>query len=775
MRVLIDGIEAQLADEKVQLPQYSFSMLRNVEGWRQGATVDVDIVPTREIKELLGCCDEMYRTRIFNDTLHSADIEVDGVVVFSGIATLVGVKRRGEDAVYHLRVRTGGAEWADSAALTQLNDTAIDANRILELDDIIRSWRDNGAVRMLPLHRDSYVVEEPTGLYISQRTLLTQDYHPFISVKAIIDSIAKSNDYEIVSDFLNTSIAEKLMISGAYKRVEVEQAYASMGFKALRTKNTTARASQIGRVDAWVSEGVSNLGAVVDTVNPNSVGDLDYVATGAYDNGGCFTFEGGVPTFTPKREIGAAFDIHLRYTTDYRIESSSKLRGFDRIYLGNECYVDVGLQNHFRDYKHDVVPSVRYQLYIFDYDPAKTYMLNGVGVITAASTTVVFEGEGYAGEAKLYYKDATQTMYTPYNGDWVLYEGYVSETGRIDVDVTIRMPNERLTPTSPKVFNQISFYGAEEGQRLTLRTGCSIVPIFGGAAGYGDMVEFKDVANHDMSQADLLEAVAQLFNLCIYTHRPSRRIFIEPYDDFFGKEEVDWRSRQLDDEIVIEECVADSFMVTRLGYQPSDGATKRLMSDSDNEFGEFSMVCDSYAAKQSVKSLLNPLFSATASMTRAISVAPSASILTVGDRDIIEEQEYVQPRIVLYHGMEQLPEGEYWPITNRIDSYPLVAFHSAMKGETLCFEDRDGCEGLHRFYDNQMSECAERQLVTMNISLSPIEYIALFSPDNDGATIRSRFRLQIGGNSSLFRLDEIVAYDAECGVARCRFQRMMCD
>jgi hypothetical protein len=402
-------------------------------------------------------------------------------------------------------------------------------------------------------------------------------------------------------------------------------------------------------------------------------------------------------------------------------------------------------------------------------------MLDGVGVITAASTTVVFEGEGYAGEAKLYYKDATQTMYTPYNGDWVLYEGYVSETGRIDVDVTIRMPNERLTPTSPKVFNQISFYGAEEGQRLTLRTGCSIVPIFGGAAGYGDMVEFKDVANHDMSQADLLEAVAQLFNLCIYTHRPSRRIFIEPYDDFFGKEEVDWRSRQLDDEIVIEECVADSFMVTRLGYQPSDGATKRLMSDSDNEFGEFSMVCDSYAAKQSVKSLLNPLFSATASMTRAISVAPSASILTVGDRDIIEEQEYVQPRIVLYHGMEQLPEGEYWPITNRIDSYPLVAFHSAMKGETLCFEDRDGCEGLHRFYDNQMSECAERQLVTMNISLSPIEYIALFSPDNDGATIRSRFRLQIGGNSSLFRLDEIVAYDAECGVARCRFQRMMCD
>jgi hypothetical protein len=165
---------------------------------------------------------------------------------------------------------------------------------------------------------------------------------------------------------------------------------------------------------------------------------------------------------------------------------------------------------------------------------------------------------------------------------------------------------------------------------------------------------------------------------------------------------------------------------------------------------------------------------ATASMQGAIGAAPSATLLTVGERDIVEEQEYINPRIALYHGMETLPDGEYWPMCYAMRNYPLVAFHSAERGESLCFEDRDGCEGLHRYYDRQMLEMASRQRITMDIALRPADYIALFDPDGE-ATIRSQFRLQMGGNTSLFRLEEIVAYDAERGVARCKFQRLISD
>jgi hypothetical protein len=330
-----------------------------------------------------------------------------------------------------------------------------------------------------------------------------------------------------------------------------------------------------------------------------------------------------------------------------------------------------------------------------------------------------------------------------------------------------------LSPSSPKTFNHIFFYGAEAGQKLTLHAGCSLVPIFGGVAGYGQRIEFKDVANHDISQAQLLESVAHMFNLCLYTHRPSKRLYVETYDEFFNGKVEDWRDRQLGDDVEIEECVVDSFLMTRLGYQPTDGATKRLAADE--EFGTWSVASESYATKQSVCSILNPLFAPTASMTGAVGVAPSASVLVVGERDVVDASEYVTPRVALYYGMQQLPLGEHWPMGYNNRSYPLVAFHIPERGETLCFEDRDGCQGLHRFYDNQLREGAERQRVTLRLRLSPAEYVAIFDPDNTGATIRSRFRLQVGGNSSLFRLDEVVEYDAERGVAKCRFQRLMQD
>ena len=773
IRIFLDDVEAKLADGKLELPKYRFSALRGVEGWREGVSVNLRVLATTEVRRLLGHCEEAYRTAEFNDDYHNARIEIDGVVVVQGVVSLQGVEQHGQDSIYRLRIRSGGADWADSAAMTRLNASKIDARREMSVADVETSWSDDSAVRMLPLNRDRYAEVAETGIYTAQQTLLPQDYHPFISVATLVASIAEESGYELCSSFLATPFARKLMISGAYKRVATEQAYASMGFKAVRSRTTTAVASQIGRVDVASPEGGYNLGALVDTSNPNMLDEDGNTCGEAYDNGGCFVLEDGVPMFRPKRDISAAFDLCLHYTTDYRIISSSRLKGFDRVYLGNMCYVDVGLPNPFRDRRKEVSVGVRYKLFIFDFDPTKRYMLHGVGAVSAAVSTVVFP-TGYSGDAILMVKEASDGEYEICTADWALYDGHVVETGRRDVKVTIRMPFEQVSPTSPKSFMHIFFDGAEQGMALTLHAGCSLTPIFGGVPGYGEVVEFRDVANHDISQAEFLEAVAHMFNLCIYTHRPSRRLFVEPYDEFFGGEEVDWRPRQLGDDTMIEECVVDSFVVTRLGYQPSDGATKRL-TEGDSEFGGYDVVCHSYAAKQSVHSLLNPQFLATASMLGVVGVAPSAMVLTVGDRDVVETQEYVAPRVVLYHGMESLPEGQYWPMSYGLSQYPLVAFHSPEHGETLCFEDRDGCVGLHRFYDNYMAECAQRQRITIDIRLSPALYMSLFDPDSGGATIRSRFRLRMGGGSSLFRLDEILSYDIERGVARCRFQRLMCD
>lgn len=771
--LLIDGVECPVIENDIHLPLFRASKLRSVAAWREGASVELKVMATAEMSRLFGYAEELYRDGDFNSTYHSGELYVDGVLVFTGVVSLEAVERK-HPALYRIILRSGGDGWADDAALTPLNATKLEANLQMTLSSILKSWSDDGAVRMLPMCRDSYPESDATGLFVPQRTLLPHDYHPFLSVKAIVESVVKSSGYTLCSDFFDSPLASRLMLSGAYRGVECAEAYATMGFKAVRTFSKTAPASSIGRVEAWGPSGPSYVGYVVDTVDPTAVDEEGRTCSEAYSTGGCFRFDNGWPMFYPKREIRTAFDLHLRYTTDYRIVSSTRLKGFDRLYLGNDCRVNIDLVNRFVDKRHSVSGGILYRLFIFDYDAESSYQLVGVGAVSNAVSTVEFPTD-FAGSTKLYVKPKGSTIYIPYNGDWALYEGYVEAEGRRTVEVTVRTPYEVVSPTAPKLFNEVFFSGAEPGQQLTLHAGCSITPVFGGAAGYGESVAFKDVANHPISQAELLEAVAHMFNLRIYSHRPSKRLYIEPYDDFYSGEEVDWRDYQIDDEVLIEECATDSFMTTKLGYQPSDGATSRITAECEGEFGVWSQTQVNYAAKQSVDNRANPLFSATASMAGVVGAAPSAKVMVAGDREIIEADDYVSPRIALYYGIVPLPSDEQWPAPTECEGYPLVAFHSPEQGQTLCFEDRDGCQGLHSYYDNELGEQRSRQYVTITLRLSPARYAALLDPDAESGNIRSRFRLCVGGNSSLFRLDEMVSYDPVGGIARCRFGRLLND
>ena len=142
----------------------------------------------------------------------------------------------------------------------------------------------------------------------------------------------------------------------------------------------------------------------------------------------------------------------------------------------------------------------------------------------------------------------------------------------------------------------------------------------------------------------------------------------------------------------------------------------------------------------------------------------------MGDRDG-DELADTALRVVRYEGLQPLRKGERWGFPSYGTSYPLAAFHLPEQF-TLCFEDRDGVEGLHRYYDRELQECATRQMLTTDIYLPPEQYVALFDLNGNGANIRSRFRLNIDGVAALFRLDAIESYDSAKYLARCRFQRL---
>lgn len=774
MRLYIDNIACHIVGREPKLPGYDAKRLKSVDAWREGDDIDLVVASEPSIDQLFGDASNLHHAERFNATYHPARLEVDGVPLFEGCAVLVGVDSCDGATTYRVRLRRGGAEWARLAATTKLRDAGIDFSGTMSLKGIAESWSDDSPVHFLPLWRDSYASPTTSSVYSEQRTLMPHNYHPFLAILPIVERLVERAGYSLDSDFLRSERFRSLAMSGQWCEVESDAAYASMGFKAYRQTTTTATAGDDGRVYAWLPVMASNVGAVVDTVSPVAVTDEGVTLGDAYNNGGCFGFEEGRPIFRPKRDISVAFDYHLCFTTDYRIASSSHLQGFDRINLGTGCEVELKLDNPHIDRRDSLKKGIEYVLYIFDFDPSRNYKLKGYGEITEAITKIVMADDADP-FAVLYSKPATSSTYLIHAGDWAIYDGYVEPTGRRRVEVDIRSPYGLYTHTTPKVFNDIFFGGGVEGQTLTLHSGCSVTPIFGGIAGYGEGVGWEDITYHNFSLATLLEALQQMFNLSIYSHEPSKRVVIEPRDDFYRGDVVDWRHRQVGDSIALGEGVVESYATTTLKYRPGDGVISRLDEQLGTETGSWSHLTEGYAAKYAENRVVNALFAPTVSVTNFAPSAPSAEVLTVGNRDSLYASDSVTPRVVLYSGMVTLPQGEWWTSSAKQSSYPHAAFHNTVLGDSLAFGDADGIVGLHRYYDTELREWEERETVELRLCIFPDEYRALFDTTSEGATIASLFRLSVGGHSSLFRLLAIDDYDARHHTARCRFLRTLND
>lgn len=771
VRLCIDGVEVMLRTDSIQLPGYDAEKLHSVERWRQGSEIVVEVVSTPESDRVMRYAFDLHCGDKFNSELHRAQMDIDGIVVFEGMATLLSTEQRADTRYYRLRLRSGGSDWADDVARRELNDSRVECSVMMHPAGIESTWVEDTPVRFLPIRRDSYPKYNESSLWSAERVLMPNDYHPFLSVRHIIESIAAASGYKLKSRWLESELAGKLMISGAFKQVDCAEVDRMMGFKAYRTKSATATAGVGGILFAWETQ---SLGAIVDSVSPDAVDEEGNVLSDAYNNGGALQFVDGLPVFTPKRQISVSFEYHIKYRTDYNIVSSSELQGFNRVRLGLGCDVELRLENPYTSRHEELNPNTAYKLFIFDYDPSQQYMLLGVGEVSGRVSRVV-TSSNCPRSTQLCVRSDSDAEYQPYTGDWALYNGFVEPTGSREVEFVVRTPYVEFSPSSPKQFNNVAFYGATEGQSMTLLSGCSVRTIFGGVTGYGHKVKFSDVANHRFTQQRLLEALAHMFNLCFYPHEPSKTLIIEPYDDFFSGAMVDWRRRQLPHQWSIVEGAPQSSENVRIAYAGSDGVVSRANDVSDKEFGVWSRYFEGYGTKHGVDIRLNPILLPTISTNGFLGSAASAEVLTVGDRDAAVEGDYIEPRVVLYHGIQPLPEDERWSSMTAIDGYPCVAFHSATLQQSLCFEDRDGCTGLHTYYDQELSEIAERGLLQCKIHLPLAEYVALLDPDSESATIRSRFRLEVDGAESLYTLRSIEAYDAERGVATCLFRRCTTD
>jgi hypothetical protein len=124
--------------------------------------------------------------------------------------------------------------------------------------------------------------------------------------------------------------------------------------------------------------------------------------------------------------------------------------------------------------------------------------------------------------------------------------------------------------------------------------------------------------------------------------------------------------------------------------------------------------------------------------------------------------------------LKELPEGELWSSPSPQNRYPYAAFIDN-EGVNLCFEDRNNTEGLHKHYDPMLLRQSDSQKISLSLYLTTAEIATLFTANGTKPSLRTKFRLNINGESSLFRLAKVEKWDTERSCLHCTFERELND
>lgn len=775
----IDGVVVDLADRAGCSIGYDAERMTSPERAAECETVEIE-VPRGPVSDALMGCGGL---PLFNSVEHEGRLMCDGAVLVVGRCVLKSCTERG----YVAEIRYGGAGWARMAAQRRMRELPLQFETALTPSAIARSWTDGGLVKFLPVWRDSYEQRNsPEDLKPVARLLVPDDYHPFVSVEAVWRAIFEQAGYVVESRFAAGDRFKSLYFSGAYAEHDTAAAEARMGFRAVRLAEKSAVADAVGRVYATPFGAENILGNFVDTATPLAEDETGMVHNEAYNNGNCFGVEEGKIVYRPTSTLSVAFEYRIRYTTDHRIVSRTALAGFDSFNLGTGGNLAFELPNRYEDRRSRIAPNSAYTVVVFEATGSEEfrllYTLDGVGssfwtdFTGRAARVTTPAGAQTCADPVLYVRQ--QQGWSRWSGDWALYDGHIGERGQTTVDCTVRTPAEVVGPQAPKFFNTIFFYGADEGMNFTLHRECSIRPVFSPAPAYGETVATEDICRHDATQAEWIEAVAQMFHLRIFTDERARRVIVEPDTEFWdGEHTAEWSGRTVWDEPVVWEDVAYGSKAERIyGYRSGDGAAARIATDDEEvPYGSWRVGSPVQSCVDGVERRTNPLFAPTVNEAGACADARSALLPLVGDRDDMEQNGVnFTPRIVRWFGMQPLPQGERWSgPAGAMTEYPLAAFHFAgnesCEGDSLCFEDRDGMVGLHRYYDREEALRARRQAVTLTIRIEPHEFEALFTPGVGTPDLRSVFRIDTDRGEVRATLSRIVGYDPQRGYARCRF------
>jgi len=298
----------------------------------------------------------------------------------------------------------------------------------------------------------------------------------------------------------------------------------------------------------------------------------------------------------------------------------------------------------------------------------------------------------------------------------------------------------------------------------------------------GSSVVISDVIP-DFTQQSFIADIRNMFNLWFHTSEIDKEITIEPRDEFYDVNSLDYSSR-LDISKPIEiSHLGGSFGKTIKFKYANDSADKYIkfkeaQLQEDEEWLSHEVTNLNKAAKDTttVKSLKNfaPSF-----MAAGIGTAPVARIPRIWDSETDTPPENKlkkwKSRILYFRGRTPLPSGSFWSFEGETNfHYPeytsnYVEVSGAQHDNSLNFTTGALIDGVQRGHSlGLFDKHYANSINTINVSRKYIMWLRLTSTDVLNLDFRKPLYIAIEGDGSFFHLEKIIDYrPEEVGTFKC--------
>lgn len=788
VRVYINNQEVDiLKDDRVQIATtYSVSDIKEVDKAKSSISKTITLPATGRNKQIFGFADDIHSLNSFNNgDKNTGRIEVEGTTILEGSVKMERPIINGDKRIneFEIVIISGAADWKTDIGDKNIKDIDFSVyNHDYTLANQLLSETIDGAEGTL---EDRFVVYpvvdygEFAGNY-SNYEIVTQDRKPSWNVYMIFKRIFNDAGFKIVSDFVESDFFKRLYIlftnDKLYRNNNDQTQY------SFRARNT----GQIFYASGYTvpSPDIEDMYAAQPTgkylVFSDRIAFDDDSSSGYFDNNNNFTTSNFLPNITSGPLENYTSTHGGGY---YTVPFDSKQRFVAR--LTGTIVLDFNSGNYFEvnpDYaiSPPTTLQVRFSIVVNNTNKLQTNTITvtrtqpqpGITTYTATFDTKI--------ETEL--TELSQ-------GDIVgVHFDYVWESDQLESQGELELPNGQvILPIRVSAIDS----------SLTLDAECVFYNEFDLELLVGGNL---DIAANlpDVEQIDFVKAVKHLFNLYFYSDTESREVIIEPRDQFYLTEAVNWIGKVDNSKKIEIEYLGDRYSrITKLRYKndSKDFPVEEFEGAQGDGYvlASYLAELDNRFAEAGVKEDENKLFAPTlmdffqwGRWKR--NKVPKLWREFKDDEEIPDFSTDFEERIVYYHGIKSLsdenlinfwanterPNDIYWLGWNKLsdldpvvrqegrdyldevrrEEYPYMysVEDRVLNDNSLYFETRDKSHGLFdKYYRNTYKLINEGRLVRCDMYLTPLDIANL--------DFRKPVIIELNGEPAYFTINRIIDYN----------------